>query len=122
MGLKGLYELIKACPQTRFQLAHLGGGLFFFELLKKEVKEVLGNCVFDTAAAPFLYTPQVYSGLPGRGPEGGRLLFASDWPLLGLARHLKDLDRSGLSEEERAAHLGGDAAPVLAALGLAAGV
>ena len=109
MGLKGLYELTKACPQTRFQLAHLGGGLFFFELLKKEVKEVLGNCVFDTAAAPFLYTPRIYSVFLAAAGRG-RLLFASDWPLLSLPRHLKDLDRSGLSEEEREAHLGGDAA------------
>lgn len=109
MGLKGLYEMVKACPRTRFQLAHLGGGVFFFELLKKEVREVLRNCVFDTAAAPFLYTPQVYSAFLDIAGQG-RLLFGSDWPLLSLPRHLKDLDRAGLSQEERAAHLGADAA------------
>ncbi|MBM4321201.1 MAG: amidohydrolase, partial [Deltaproteobacteria bacterium] len=34
MGLSGLYELLRACPATRFQLAHLGGGIFFYELLR----------------------------------------------------------------------------------------
>ncbi len=109
MGLKGLYDLVEACPGTRFQLAHLGGGLFFFELLKKKVGEVLKSCVFDTAAAPFLYTPRVYPvflALAGRE----RLLFGSDWPLLALPRYLKDIRESGMSEEDAALHLGANAA------------
>ena len=109
MTLKGLYELVKACPETRFQLAHLGGGLFFYELLKKEVKEVLRNCVFDTAAAPFLYTPRIYPSFAALA-GGERLLFGSDWPLLRLPRYLKDIKTSGLGEKETAAHLGGNAA------------
>ena len=109
MTLQGLYELVKACPETRFQLAHLGGGLFFYELLKKEVKEALRNCVFDTAAAPFLYTPQIYSVFAAvAGPE--RLLFGSDWPLLRLPRYLKDIQASGMDEQEKSGHLGGNAA------------
>ena len=109
MTLKGLYDAVKACPRTRFQLAHLGGGLFFYELLKKEVKEVLRNCVFDTAAAPFLYTPRIYPAFAFlAGAE--RLLFGTDWPLLRLPRYLKDIQASGLGEEDKAAHLGGNAA------------
>ncbi len=109
MTLRGLYGLVKACPETRFQLAHLGGGLFFFELLKKEVREVMRNCVFDSAAAPFLYSPSIYDVFCSLAGEE-RLLYGSDWPLLGLPRYLKDIQSSGLVARARTKHLGGNAA------------
>ncbi len=96
MSLAGLYKLVAACPDTRFQLAHLGGGLFLFELLKKEVRGVLKNCVFDTAAAPYLYRPEVYPvfvQLAG----AHRLLYGSDYPLLSLARYQQDMTKAGLA-------------------------
>jgi len=90
MTLGGLYQLIKDCPRTRFQLAHLGGGLFFYLSLKIEVAQVLKNCVFDTAAAPYLYQPGMYqSFLALAGKQ--RLLFGSDFPLLRLRRYLSML-------------------------------
>jgi len=109
MSLRGLYRLLQACPETRFQLAHLGGGLFFFELLKREVGQVLANCVYDTAAAPFLYKPGLYS-LFSRlaGPE--RLLYGSDFPLLGLSRYLKDMAAAELEDRDRERILGLNAA------------
>ncbi len=96
MTLKGLYDLLKDCPSTRFQLAHLGGGVFFFELLKKEVKEVLANCVFDTAAAPFLYRPRLYPLFVSVAGED-RLLFGSDFPLLGFRRCFEEMESVGLA-------------------------
>lgn len=108
MSLRGLYGLVAACPKTRFQLAHLGGGLFMFELLKKEVRGVLKNCVFDTAAAPYLYRPEVYSvfvQLAG----AKRLLYGSDYPLLGLERYLKDMTKAGLAPDLQAQILGDNA-------------
>ena len=96
MSLRGLYDLIAACPQTRFQLAHFGGGLFLFELLKKQVRGVLKNCVFDTAAGPYLYRPEVYPvfvQLAG----AHRLLYGSDYPLLSLARYRTDMTQAGLA-------------------------
>jgi predicted TIM-barrel fold metal-dependent hydrolase len=109
MGLAGLYELVKACPATRFQLAHLGGGLFFYEMLKKEVREVLANCVYDTAAAPFLYGTEIYP-LFARIAGPTRLLLGSDWPLLGPCRYLRDLAQAGLDEASQELIRGGSAA------------
>ncbi len=109
MTLAGLYKLLRACPETRFQLAHLGGGLFFFGLLKKEVGEVLANAVFDTAAAPFLYRPELYTVFADlMGPE--KLVYGSDYPLLSLARYLKDLETAGVENELKARILGRNAA------------
>jgi predicted TIM-barrel fold metal-dependent hydrolase len=95
MTFRGLYDLVKACPDTRFQLAHLGGGVFFFELLKLEAAGVLARCVFDMAAAVFLYKPEVYPVFI-RLAGADRLLYGSDFPLLRLPRYLKDLDQAGL--------------------------
>ena len=109
MGLKGLYDLVKACPKTRFQLAHLGGGLFFFELLKKEVRETLANCVYDLAAAPYLYRPDLYNVFKMIS-QPDRLVYGSDQPLLGLARYKKDLAAAGVEEAFAQALLGDNAA------------
>jgi len=108
MSLGGLYRLVRDCPRTRFQLAHLGGGIFLYELLKKEVGEVLRNCVFDTAAAPFLYRPELYPTFARLAGED-RLLMGTDWPLLGLGRYLKDLDSAGVAGRLREKLLGENA-------------
>jgi len=97
MTLRGLYDLVKACPRTRFQLAHLGGGIFFYEFLKQEAAGVLSNCVFDIAAAPFLFRPEIYNlFMKTAGPD--RLLYGSDFPLLRLDRYQKDMDKAGLDD------------------------
>jgi predicted TIM-barrel fold metal-dependent hydrolase len=97
MTLSGLYDLVKACPKTRFQLAHLGGGVFFYELLKQETAGALENCVFDIAAAPFLYRPEIYNAfIQIAGAD--RLLYGSDFPLLRLDRYTKDMDKAGLDD------------------------
>ncbi len=104
MSIKGLYELISACPDTRFQLAHMGGGLFAFALLKREVRKVLKNCVFDTAATPYLYLPKTYKLFFDICDEQ-QILYGSDFPLLALARYEKDLAESGITKKQRAALL-----------------
>jgi len=97
--LRQIYDLIKKFPENNIVLAHWGGGIFFFALLKKEVKESLGNVYFDTAASPFLYAPEIYRyakeivGLD-------KILFGSDFPLIAPARYFKELDMSGLSKAE----------------------
>jgi predicted TIM-barrel fold metal-dependent hydrolase len=60
ISLKVIYELIRAFPDNRFILCHWGGGLFVYELLKKEAREVLSQVAYDTAASPFLYDPAIY--------------------------------------------------------------
>lgn len=100
MQLGDLYKLIQACPDLTLILAHWGGGLFFYHLLKKEVAEVLRNVYFDTAASPYLYRPEVYRlAVEIMGPE--KILFGSDFPLLKPSRYLKDMAAGGLSEAHR---------------------
>ena len=105
MTLRGLYDLVRACPRTRFQLAHLGGGIFFYELLKQEAAGVLSHCVFDIAAAPFLYRPEIYRTFIRLAGED-RLLYGSDFPLLRLERYLKDMDSAGLDDGAKEKILG----------------
>ena len=94
VSLGRIYELIRACPDTKMVLAHWGGGLFFYELLKKEAKEVLRNTWYDTAASPFLYQPLIYRLAMDIG-LGLKILFGSDYPLIKPERYFKELEVSG---------------------------
>ena len=97
--LKQIYDLVKKFPENVIVLAHWGGGIFFFALLKKEVRESLKNVYFDTAASPFLYAPEIYryaKDIVGLD----KILFGSDFPLINPARYFKELDMSGLSKAE----------------------
>ncbi|NTU60222.1 MAG: amidohydrolase [Deltaproteobacteria bacterium] len=112
MELSEIYALVKAHPGTKWILAHWGAGLFAYGLLKKEVDDVLRNCTFDTSAGPYLYKPSVYRhAIDLAGAD--RVVFGSDYPLLGLPRYRRDMEEAGLSEEEKAAILGGNLARVL---------
>jgi hypothetical protein len=112
MEISEAYALVKAHPGTKWILAHWGAGLFAYALLKREVGEVLHNCFFDTAAGPFLYKPSVYRhAIAIVGAD--RLLFGSDFPLLGLPRYLRDMEEAGLSDAEKAAVLGGNLSKLL---------
>jgi predicted TIM-barrel fold metal-dependent hydrolase len=110
--LRQIYNLIKRFPQNNIVLAHWGGGIFFYNLLKKEVKESLTNVYFDTAASPFLYDSKIYQyakeiiGLD-------KILFGSDFPLLKPARYFKELEDSGLSKSEIESICGLNAANLL---------
>lgn len=109
MELSEVYELIRSHPETTWILAHLGGGLFAYELMRKEAPEVLRNTYYDNAAAPYLYGPSLYRCFfEAAGPR--KLLFGSDFPLLRLPRYLKDLEAGSVSGHEREALLGGNAA------------
>ncbi len=112
MTLAQLYALVRCFPQNRIVLAHWGGGLFFYRLLRKEVKDALANVWFDTAASPFLYDPAIYP-LAARiaGPE--RILFGSDFPLLPPGRYFKEMAESGLTETQRALICGDNARELL---------
>jgi predicted TIM-barrel fold metal-dependent hydrolase len=97
--LAQIYELIQTFPQNKIVLAHWGGGLFFFSLLKKEVKESLKNVYFDTAASPYLYDADVYR-LAIQRVGVGKILFGSDCPLLPPARYFDEMKIAGLSDDE----------------------
>jgi predicted TIM-barrel fold metal-dependent hydrolase len=97
MTLHQIYRFIKAYPSNRIVLAHWGGGLFFYALMKKEVREVLQNVWFDTAASPYLYTPDIYR-LGGEIIGFEKILFGSDYPLIKPGRYFKEMASEGLPE------------------------
>ncbi len=97
--LAQIYQLVDAFPQNNIVLAHWGGGLFFFSLLKKEVKQRLKRVYFDTAASPYLYDLSVYR-LAIELVGAGKILFGSDFPLLPPATYFEEMKAAGLSDEE----------------------
>ena len=106
-----VYSLINEFPGLKVILAHMGGGIFVYELMP-EVKEAFKNVYYDTAAVPYLYDPQIYVRAKEIiGIE--KILFGSDYPLLSLDRYEKSI-RSSLSNEEAEAILGMNAERFLA--------
>lgn len=110
--LEQIYRLVRKFSNNKIILAHWGGGMFFFNLLKKEVGEYLKNVYFDTAASPFLYYPQIYQiaiQIIGKN----KILFGSDFPLLKPARYFKEFEKAGLSKDEIESICGNNAAGLL---------
>jgi hypothetical protein len=99
MTLAQIYQLIKRFQENTIVLAHWGGGLFFFHLLKKEIKEYLKNVYFDTAASPFLYDPEIYR-LAVQLVGSDKILFGSDYPLLLPQRYFKEMVEAGLQDSQ----------------------
>lgn len=94
-----LERFLRRYPHLTVVLAHWGGGLPFYSLMP-EVREVLARAYVDTAATPYLYSPQVYRVVAQLlGSE--RILFGSDFPLLPYRRALEHLEAGGLTPEER---------------------
>lgn len=106
-----LYPFIAANPDLKLALAHWGGGLPFYALMP-EVGAALKNTWFDSAATPYLYRPEVYERAADLVGEN-RILFGSDWPLLGQRRCLDELKALNLSTQTLNAILGGNAAALL---------
>ncbi len=99
MSIRGIYDFVREYPDNQIILAHWGGGLLFFNLLKKEAKQVLANVWFDSAASPFLYDPAIWktaAAIIG----AGRILLGTDFPLLNAERYISQLEESGLSMAE----------------------
>ena len=98
ISLPQIYAIPKRFPQNVIILAHFGGGVFFYNLLKKEVRETLKNIYFDTAAAPFLYASEIYRYAMEIAGED-KILFGSDYPLIKPSRYFREMADAGLSEE-----------------------
>jgi len=112
MTLLQIYGFIKAYPSNKIVLAHWGGGILFYGLLKKEVKEVFKNVWFDTAASPYLYTPDIYR-IAGETIGFEKILFGSDYPLLKPQRYFKEMESAGLSPGSLEQVKGSNAAKLL---------
>lgn len=99
-------------PDLRMVCAHLGGGLPFYAHMPEVRALCRANLWFDTAAVPFLYDAAAYRtviDLVG----ADRLLFGSDHPLLRASRYLDAFAALQLTDAERDAVLGGNAAALL---------
>ena len=107
-----LLRLVSNFPDNLIVLAHLGGGLPFYAAMP-EVGAALANAYYDTAALPFLYRPAaVAAAALTAGSE--RIMFGSDYPLLAQKRVLAHIGAAGLSADDAASVLGGNAAALLA--------
>lgn len=106
--LEQIYRLAERFPENRIILAHWGGGILFYHLLKREAKSVLSNVWYDTAASPYLYDPAIFRTAAEAGVLD-RILFGSDFPLLPPSRYFSYLDASGLPEDGRKKVLGQNA-------------
>lgn len=107
-SLAPLPELIRQRPNLKLILAHLGGGLPFYEMNPK-YEGIFENVRYDLAANPLLYRiGSIRAVLTMIGSE--RLLFGSDFPLLLYPRQSRQMDmtmfvkdireHAGLSQEE----------------------
>lgn len=103
-----IYTLAATFPKNRIILAHWGGGIFLYHLMKKKAKEVLKNVWYDTAASPYLYDPAVYDAARSAGVID-KVLFGTDYPLLPPDRYYGDLENSGLNADEKKQVLGENA-------------
>jgi predicted TIM-barrel fold metal-dependent hydrolase len=103
------YAFAERHPDLDIIYAHMGGGLFFYELMGK-VKQVLVRVYYDTSAVPYLYRNEVYT-VAAATAGTDKLLFGSDYPLLSPARYLAEA--ADLERELHDAVFGGNAARLL---------
>jgi predicted TIM-barrel fold metal-dependent hydrolase len=98
-------------PELRLVCAHLGGGLPFFAHMP-EIAALSRRLWFDTAAGPFLYAPSAYRAVVDLcGAD--RLLFGSDFPLLGVERYRDAFATAPLDAAELELVMGGAAGALL---------
>jgi uncharacterized protein len=107
--LEQIYTLAKTFPENKIILAHWGGGIFFYNSMKKETKNSLKNIWYDTAASPFLYDSQIYDQAVSSGVIE-KVLLGTDFPLLAPDRYYKDINNSGISNRQKELILGRNAA------------
>ena len=106
-----LCRFIETYPEAKIVCAHWGGGLPFYALMP-EVSEAIHNVYFDSAASPFLYSPNVFSNAVNLvGPD--KVLFGTDYPLISHKRLLGQVETQDLDSETKAAFLGGNALRLL---------
>ncbi|MBI5571025.1 MAG: amidohydrolase [Desulfomonile tiedjei] len=106
VDFSALIAMIERNPEVDFILAHFGGGVFVYGLMP-EIHRIFARTYLDTAASPFLYAADVYE-IACRIMGVEKILFGSDFPLLGIARYLKEFEKGRISEPLRESILGGN--------------
>ncbi|MCF6248551.1 MAG: amidohydrolase [Desulfobacula sp.] len=106
--LEQIYRLAQTFPDNKIILAHWGGGIFLYNLMKKNAKSILKNIWYDTAASPFLYEADIYDAALSAGVID-KVLLGTDYPLLTPRRYYTDLDNSNLTQDQKSMILGENA-------------
>jgi len=109
-GPRQACELASHYPQNTIVLSHLGGGLPFYELMP-EVRSALRRCYYDTAALPHLYEDAAINHVMAWAPD--RLLWGTDYPLIGQKRFLERMRDAGLDVNALDKVLGANALALL---------
>jgi predicted TIM-barrel fold metal-dependent hydrolase len=97
-------------PNVTLVCAHWGGGTIFYELMP-EVSRVMCNVYYDTAASLYLYDDDIFSLAARWAP--GKVLFATDFPLIQPGRFIQRLRAARMPTATRRRMLGGNAWRVL---------
>ena len=106
-----LLQFASNFPENRIIMAHLGGGLPFYEAMP-EVGRALSNVWYDTAALPYLYRASaIRAAVATAGAHA--ILFGTDYPLLPHYRVLELVESAGLSAPDADAILSGSARTLL---------
>jgi len=110
-ALAAVYEIIVSVPGAMVILSHWGGGLLFYELMP-EACETLKNVYYDTAASPYLYRDGIY-GASVKITGADKILFGSDYPLLGVGRYKIIIEQEVHTESDRKKIMGLNAKRIL---------
>lgn len=105
IALKSIENFIRHHQEIPIILAHFGGGLIFYELMK-ELKEAFKNVYYDTAAGVFLYDRAIYKVIREIGILE-KVFFGTDYPLLPISRYEPSL--ADLTKEEKEQVMGQNA-------------
>ncbi len=115
VSLEEVEAFVENHSKTPIILAHLGGGIAFFESMKK-MKKKFEYVYYDTAAILFLYESNIYSIMKEIGIFH-KLLFGSDYPLVAISRYWKEIQENELPNELQRQLLGESVATLLAKRG-----
>jgi len=98
LTLNQIYTMIKQFPKNKIILAHMGGGIFFFNLLKKEVKQSLENVYFDTAVSTLLYDNRMLpTAIDIIGAD--KIIFGSDFPIETPGNYFQAFQKTGVTQD-----------------------
>ena len=92
-GSVGPKEIVAFCqnhPESHVIFAHWGGGVWLYEAMP-EIRRILKNARYDTAASPFLYSHNIYQTALNSIAKD-KILYGTDFPLLNNGRFPSEED------------------------------
>ena len=84
-------------PEVKTVFAHLGGGLWLYELMP-EMRLYLTNARYDLAALPWLYDASILKVIETAGLSY-KFLMGTDFPILDSTRYVKAIAASGITPD-----------------------